>query len=210
MTLFREGGPRTEKLLRHLRLRARAAPTRRARLDARIREALFRPRAVVFTDTSDFTVRTARDGILHCLMLFARLAVEARTAIRRCGGDILKMEGDSWLLRFDDAEAACRGVVALETAIARANRGRPESERLHFSYGIGYGEVLDLESDMYGLEVNLASKIGTELARPGEVLMTPAAAAALDRKTLRRVVPHHIMTFESAAVPVQRLRLPRR
>jgi adenylate cyclase len=210
MTLFREGGPRTGKLLRHLKQRARTAPPGRGRLDARIRAALFRPRAVVFTDTSGFTERTARDGILHCLMLFARLADGARKAVRGCGGEIVKMEGDSWLLRFDDVAAACLGVAALEAAIARANRGRPANERLHFSYGIGYGEVLDLETDMYGLEVNLASKIGTELARPGEVLMTPAAAAALDRKALRRVVPHRIMTFENAAVPVQRLRLPRR
>lgn len=210
MTLFREGGPRTEKLLRHLKRRARTVASRRRDLDERIREQLFRPRAVVFTDTSDFTVRTARDGILHCLMLFARLAEGARRAIRRCGGEIIKMEGDSWLLRFDDVEAACAGVAALEAAIARANRGRPENERLRFSYGIGYGEVLDLDTDVYGLEVNLASKIGTELARPGEVLLTPAAAATLDRKTLRRVVPHRIMTFERAAVPVHRLKLPRR
>jgi adenylate cyclase len=210
MTLFREGGPRTGKLLRHLKRRARTAPSRRGRLDERIRAALFRPRAVVFTDTSGFTVRTARDGILHCLMLFARLADGARKAVRRCGGEIVKMEGDSWLLRFDDVAAACEGVAALEAAIARANRGRPENEQLHFSYGIGYGDVLDLETDIYGLEVNLASKIGRELAHPGEVLMTPAAAATLDRKALRRVVPHRIMTFENAAVPIQRLRLPRR
>jgi adenylate cyclase len=210
MTLFRDGGPRTRRLLRHLKQRARSAPSRRRRLDERTAAALFRSRAVVFTDTSDFTVRTARDGILHCLMLFARLADRARQAVRRCGGEILKMEGDSWLLRFDDVASACGGVLALEAVIGRANRGRPENEQLRFAYGIGYGEVLDLEADMYGLEVNLASKIGIELARPGEVLLTPAAAAALDRKALRRVVPHRIMTFENAAVPVQRLRLPRR
>ena len=70
---------------------------------------------------------------------------------------------------------------------------------MQFSYGIGYGDMLDLDDDMFGLEVNLASKIGEDLARPGEALLTPSAAAALDPATLRRVVPHR--SWPSARAP---------
>jgi adenylate cyclase len=86
------------------------------------------------------------------------------------------------------------------------NRTLPANERLRFSYGVGYGDVLDLDGDVFGLEVNLASKIGEDLARPGEILLTPQAAAALDPATLRRVVPHKVVAFGRSAIPVHRLK----
>ncbi|HET7747160.1 MAG TPA: hypothetical protein VFM29_07650, partial [Vicinamibacteria bacterium] len=103
--------------------------------------------------------------------------------------------------------AACRGVAELEGAMLRMNRGRPDDEQLHFSYGIGYGDVLDLDQDMFGLEVNLASKLGEDLAEPGEALLTPGAAAALSPGVLKRVVPYRVITLGPHTVPVQRLKL---
>ncbi len=46
--------------------------------------------------------------------------------------------------------------------------------------GIGYGEVLVVDNETpYGDEMNLACKLGEDLARRGEVLLTPSAYAAL-------------------------------
>ena len=205
--MFRGPGPRTRRLAASLGRRARTSAARRAALDAASQGSLFRPRAVVFTDTADFTTRTARDGILHFLMVFDRLVRAAGPAIRRWGGDLVKVEGDSLLLRFPDAVAACRGVEAVESVLRRVNPGKPPGERLRFSYGIGFGEVLDIEGDLFGLEVNLASKLGEDLARPGEALLTPSAAAALDPLTLRRVLPYKVVPFGRAALPVHRLKL---
>jgi class 3 adenylate cyclase len=208
MHLLRDGGARTRRLVAFLRRRARAAPARRPTLDCKVWPDLFRRRAVVFTDTADSTLRTARDGVLHCLMLFERLMPAIERAVRAERGEIVKFEGDSFLLRFPDAMRACRAVAAIDRVVARSGRGAPH-ERLRFSYGIGFGDVLDLEHDLFGVEVSLASKLGEDLAQPGEALLTPAAAAALDRRMLRRVVPYRIVTFETAAIPVQRLKLAR-
>jgi class 3 adenylate cyclase len=207
MTIFRRKGARTTRLLAYLRRRAKGRPEKRPAMDCQSFPALFRKRAVVFTDTADFTVRTAQDGILHFLMVFERIAAEAERVVRKTGGDLVKVEGDSLLIRYDDINRACRGVVALEAALQRLNRSRPPNEQLNFSYGIGYGDVLDLDEDMFGLEVNLASKLGEDLAEPGEALLTPAAAVAVDAATLKRLVPHSVITFGSQSVPVQRLKL---
>ena len=207
MAMFRRRGARTKRLLAYLRQRAKGRPAERPEMDCRSYPSLFRKRAIVFTDTADFTLRTARDGILHFLMVFERAAEEAARIVRLTGGDLVKVEGDSLLIRYDDVNAACRGVAELEGALLRMNRGRADDEQLHFSYGIGYGDVLDLDEDMFGLEVNLASKIGEDVAEPGEVLLTPAAAAAADAPTLKRLVPHTIITFGSQSVPVHRLKL---
>jgi class 3 adenylate cyclase len=207
VTIFRKKGVRTRRLLEYLRRRAKGKPAGRPAMDSKTFPSLFRKRAIVFTDTADFTVRTAQDGILHFLMVFEVIAQEAAKVVRRTGGELVKVEGDSLLIRYDDVNVACRGVVELEDALQRLNRGRPENEQLHFSYGVGYGDVLDLDEDMFGLEVNLASKLGEDLAEPGEALLTPSAAAAVDAATLKRLTPHRVITFGTQSVPVQRLRL---
>ena len=207
MTMFRHKGARTKRLLDYLRRRTKGKPAKRPEMDCKVFPALFRRRAIVFTDTADFTLRAARDGILHFLMVFESVAEEAARIVGKTGGDLVKAEGDSLLLRYDDVNAACRGVAELEAALQRVNRGRPENEQLHFSYGVGYGDVLDLDEDMFGLEVNLAAKLGEDLAEPGEALLTPAAAAAVDAATLKRLVAFRVITFGTQSVPVQRLKL---
>ena len=207
MALFHNPGARTRRLVSYLKRRAKGRPGERPDMDRRSHPALFRKRAIVFTDTADFTLRTAQDGILHFLMVFERVAEEAAEVVRRTGGDLVKAEGDSLLIRYDDVDAACRGVAELEAALARLNRGQPLNEQLHFSYGIGYGDVLDLDHDMFGLEVNIASKLGEDLAEPGEALLTPSAAAAVGKATLKRLTPHTVVTFGSQSFPVQRLKL---
>ncbi len=209
MSMFRSRGQRTRRLLSFLRRRAEADAARRPEMDCRSFPGLFRKRAVVFTDTADFTVRTAKDGILHFLMIFDRVVEQADKVVARTGGDVVKVEADSLLLRYDDVKAACAGVDAIESLLNRMNGKLPANERLRFSYGIGYGDVLDLDQDMFGLEVNLASKIGEDLARPGEALLTPSACAALDAATLRRVVPHRVVPFGKSAMPISRLKLRR-
>jgi len=202
-------GPRTRRLRSILRRRERATPERRRALDTGALGVLSRPLAIVYTDTDDFTHRAARDGILHFLMCFDRALRHLRPAVARNGGRVVKVEADSLMLAFPDGAAACRGVDAMEAALRRVNRGRPTNEQLAFSYGIGFGQVLDLDGDVFGLEVNLASKLGEDLARPGEVLLTPSAAEALPAVLRRRLAPYGQVGFAGHPMPVQRLR-PRR
>jgi class 3 adenylate cyclase len=209
VSLFRRAGRRTRRLLSYLRKRERTVSAERPALDRLSHTELFGRRAIVFTDTADFTRRTARDGILHFLMVFDRVVKEAGKVVTRTGGEIVKVDADSLLLRYPDVRSAVRGVEKVEGLLKKMNRKLPENERVHFSYGIGWGDVLDVDDDVFGLEVNLASKLGEDMARPGEVLLTPSAAAALDAKTIRRVVSHRVVTFEGRAVPIQRLRLRR-
>jgi class 3 adenylate cyclase len=202
-------GPRTRRLQAILRRREGATPERRRALDTGALGVLSRPLAIVYTDTDDFTHRAARDGILHFLMCFDRALRHLRPAVARNGGRVVKVEADSLMLAFPDGAAACRGVDAMEAALRRLNRGRPTNEQLAFSYGIGFGQVLELDDDVFGLEVNLASKLGEDLARPGEVLLTPSAAEALPAFLRRRLVPFGQVGFAGHPMPVQRLR-PRR
>ena len=205
--MFRPAGRRTRRLTDFLRKRTKTPAAKRPELDGQSFPQLFRKRGIVFTDTADFTLRTARDGILHFLMVFDTATSLCEKVVKQTGGETVKVEGDSLLLRYDDANEAVRSVLALDEAIQAYNRSRPETEQVHFSYGIGFGDVLDTDDDMFGLEVNLASKLGEDLAEPGEALLTASAAAALEPALLQRVVAHRIVTFGSQAIPVSRLKL---
>jgi adenylate cyclase len=205
----RGSGPRTRRLRAILKRRETTTPERRPALDARGLGVLARPLAVVYTDTDDFTHRTARDGILHFLMCFDRALRHLRPAIARHGGRVVKVEADSLMLAFPEPRSACGGVDTMEQVLRRLNRGRPTNEQLTFSYGIGFGQVLELDDDLFGLEVNLASKLGEDVARPGEILLTPSAAETLPAPLRRRLVPYGQVGFAGHPMPVQRLR-PRR
>jgi class 3 adenylate cyclase len=209
--LFPHGGARTRRLLRFLGQREQAPPPHRPEMDCRNFPDLFQRRAVVFTDTADFTVRTLRHGILHFLMVFDRVARQAAETVRPAGGEVVKVEADSLMLTFPDVRRACRGVERIQALLTRLNRRLPGNERLRFAYGIGYGDVLELEDDVFGLEVNLASKIGEDLAEPGEALLTPAAAEALAGTPLgRRLRRHATVDFADRAFTVLRLPLASR
>ena len=209
MSLLRGNGRRTAALRRALRRRERVAPVDRTAHDARVRKALARPRAVVYTDTADFTRRAARDGILHFMMVFDRAVRSLHRAAARHRGRVVKVEADSLLLSFPDAERACLGVAAMDRSLWRLNRGRPADEQLRFSYGVGYGDVLDLEEDLFGLEVNLASKLGEDRAHPGEALLTPSAAEALPPTRRRRLASYGVVDYGGKPMAVHRLRLGR-
>jgi len=200
-------GARTRRLATFLRARALADAGERPALDCQRFPALFSRRAIVFTDTDDFTLLVARHGVLHFLMLFDRVVRTLEPVVRRGGGRLLKAEGDSLLLSYSNPAAACSGVIAMQAALRTLNSKRSRSERLAFSYGVGFGDVLEIEHDVFGLEVNLASKLGEDRAKRNEALLTPAAAAELPPALTRRLVPHTVATFDGRAIPIQRLRL---
>lgn len=209
MGYFRSLGPRTKKLAAYLERRAHADAERWPDLDRKLAKGLFRRRAIVFTDTANFTTRTFEHGILHFLMLFERFVPVVERGLRAVRGRLVKVEGDSLLLEYERTADACRGVAAIEALLRRRNRGLSERDQLWFSYGIGWGDVLDLGDDIFGLEVNLASKLGEDVARPGEALLTPAACEALGAAQKRRLKPYGEVEFGGVAVTVHRLPLKR-
>jgi class 3 adenylate cyclase len=188
-----------------LRRRERLAPAGREKLDRETHAKLDRTLAIVYTDTDDFTVRVARHGVLQFLMSFARGVRTLRPIVARHRGRLVKVEADSLLLVFPDPARACRATLAMAKALERLNRGKPASEQVAFSFGIGFGEVLDLGEDVLGLEVNLAAKLGEDRALPGEVLLTEAAAAALPASLRARLEPAGDVEFTGRPMAVARL-----
>ena len=107
----------------------------------------------------------------------------ALPTVEEHGGKVIKWEADNVFAVFPEVEQAIDAAIDILKRFSAANTMLPEEMDLYGKFGIGYGETLIVErEDMYGSEVNIASKLGEDLAKAGEVLLTEAAFARVDSK----------------------------
>lgn len=170
----------------------------------------FRPRewgryherlAVLITDMSGFTSLLGRYGPERLVALIYWMRRLAQAVFRTTGGEFVKCEADDLFAVFPDAAKALRCALALHAAF-RQPVGYLD-HRVSLSMGIGMGDVLWWgPKDIYGLEVNLASKLGEDTAGPEETLLTAAAAADVRRRI------RGVKLAKAGAVAVGRLKYP--
>lgn len=170
--------------------RSKALGPSRARLDTLVRQRL-RPGSdhaaidreiwsrfggnwcAMFTDLSGFSRRVADFGIIHFLQTIYVSECLLTPVIEEHRGTILKFEGDSFLIAFPAVPPAVRAAVAMQRMARLYNDDQPPENKILLCVGLGYGPMLRLEDgDIFGLEVNKASKLGEDMARPGEILVT--------------------------------------
>jgi adenylate cyclase len=149
-----------------------AAPVeRQPALHQLIRDTFQRRKAVLALDMSGFTLTVRRDGILSYLCQIRRMQKLTLPIVVAHKGDLVKYDADNLLAVFDDARHAVDAALAMIAAAAAQPEGN--APPIAFSIGIDYGELLLLERvDCFGDPVNLAYKLGEDIARPSEILIT--------------------------------------
>jgi class 3 adenylate cyclase len=152
-------------------------PERLAAIDKEIWDRFGETHAVWVLDMCGFSRLTMRYGITHFLAMIHRLHGIVRPLIARHAGRVVKTEADNVFAVFGRVEAALAAARDVQEHLATANAFLPEDWDLHASIGIGWGELLMIadDNDFYGNELNLASKLGEDIAEAGETLLTVAA-----------------------------------
>jgi class 3 adenylate cyclase len=164
-----------ERLYKFLRER-NEQPERAAEIDALIGEVFGETLAVLVMDMSGFSRQTVRHGIIHFLAKIQRMHSIAVPLIEAREGVIVKLEADNIYAVFGEVANAVEAAVDIQKGMDAANSLLPDEQDMHGEYGIGFGEILVIEGeDIFGSEVNLASKLGEDLAERGEVLLTESA-----------------------------------
>jgi class 3 adenylate cyclase len=167
-----------EELYRKLDQRL-ADPSIGERQDAEIWREIGVERALLVMDLSGFTRLTRSRGILHFLTVYRRAIGLVVPAIAKARGRIVKREADNVLATFVDVGDAVDAAQAIVEASAAIDAHLGEDDRVYPCLGIGFGRMLELTDDVFGDEVNLAFKLGEDIARRGEILLTEAAMRAL-------------------------------
>ncbi|MBC7911712.1 MAG: adenylate/guanylate cyclase domain-containing protein [Pyrinomonadaceae bacterium] len=158
-------------------------PEKVAEIDAKIKETFGETHAILVMDMSGFSRLTIKHGIIHFLAMIHRMNEIANPTIEEHGGEVVKFEADNVFAVFSEVEQAVETSIDILRRLSAANTMLPEALDMYGKFGIGYGEVLMLEdNDLYGAEVNLASKLGEDLAQRGEILLTEAAYERVERE----------------------------
>ncbi len=173
------GAAASEDRLSRLIAERMAPGANKQRIDERIWDLFGEEWAIVFTDLSGFSRNVEAFGIIHFLQTIYESERILVPIIDDHDGIILKIEGDSMLIIFRNTIKALKAVASMQEACSAYNVGRAEEERVLLCAGVGFGRVLRIgDTDVFGREVNSASKLGEDTAKAGEVLVTQAVVDA--------------------------------
>lgn len=132
-------------------------------------------RALLSLDMSQFSLSVRRSGILHYLGMIRRMHLLTGPLVLAHKGEVIKYVADNMLAVFGDVRDAIAAAVHINEAL-RAAPVPPGSDPITVSIGIDHGRfILVGGQDCYGDAVNMSYKLGEDLARPGEILISSAA-----------------------------------
>lgn len=144
-------------------------------IDRRIWDLFGEEWCVMFTDLSGFSRGVAKFGIIHFLQTIHEAERLLIPRIEAHDGILLKVEGDSFLVIFRNVDKALRCSVDMQRTLGDYNADKAEEDKVLLCVGLGYGKVLRIgDADVFGAEVNAASKLGEDTAAAWEILTTGA------------------------------------
>ncbi|MGI9056561.1 MAG: adenylate/guanylate cyclase domain-containing protein [Pyrinomonadaceae bacterium] len=160
-------------------------PVRQTEISQKINDSFSQEKAVLVLDMSGFC-RTARN---HSIVLVLSMIYQMQKLLKPCienhSGQLIKAEADNLFCIFDTVADALQSCRNIRECLDNNCLSLPEDCRLDVSVGIGFGHILNIENkDIFGDEVNLASKLGEDIAMAGEVLLTEKAFAKLAESEL--------------------------
>ncbi len=162
---------RLEKLI-HERLEPNA---NKEEIDKRLWDLFGEEWCVMFTDLSGFSRHVAKFGIIHFLQTIFESQRLLIPVIENFDGILLKTEGDSLMVIFRNVNKALDCSVQMQSVLKKYNLDRQAEEKVLLCIGLGYGKILRIgDTDVFGTEVNSASKLGEDTAEAGDILMTHA------------------------------------
>ena len=129
--------------------------------------------AIVFTDIVGFTKLTAKDQTLASELLTKQRDL-LKPIVEEHGGKWIKEMGDGLLLIFDTVTEAVEGCIKIQETTKSI-------DDLNLRIGIHQGEILMLENDVIGDDVNVAARI-KPFSAPGGIAISGKVYDAIVRE----------------------------
>ncbi len=149
-------------------------------IDSKIWDLFGETWAIMFTDLSGFSRGVAEYGIVHFLQTIYESQRLLVPIIEAHNGILLKIEGDSFMVIFRSPAKAVECAIAMNKVLKKYNASKQDIEQVLLCLGIGYGKMLRIgDSDVFGAQVNAASKLGEDTAKAYEILLTGEALEAV-------------------------------
>lgn len=128
---------------------------------------------IMATDLAGFSRGVAEFGIIHFLQTIYESERILIPVVERHDGILLKVEGDSFLVIFRNADKAVRAAIEMQRTTYRYNQSRTPEEHVLLGVGLGFGKVLRIgDEEVFGQEVNSACILGETHAAAYGILVT--------------------------------------
>ena len=161
-------------------------PERQTEISEQINHCFGQEKAVLVLDMSGFCRTARRHNIVLVLSMIYQMQHLLKPCVEKAEGLLIKAEADNLFCLFNTVNDALQSCLKMRDCLDNATLTLPEDCRLDVSIGIGYGHILNIENrDIFGAEVNLASKLGEDIASAGEILLTENAFAKLDESAIQ-------------------------
>jgi len=142
-------------------------------IDQRIWSLFGEETCVMFTDLAGFSRSVVEFGIIHFLQIIFESQKLFTSTIDKYDGLLLKTDGDSLLIVFKDVKKALKCAIEMQHTCRKYNLTKDDTEKILLCVGLGYGPCLKIgDADIFGAEVNAASKLGEDTAKASEILVT--------------------------------------
>jgi adenylate cyclase len=169
-----------ERLWRLIEERTKSGANTEA-IDERIWDLFGEEWTIMFTDLAGFSRHAASFGIIHFLQVIYEHKKLLLPIVEEKCGILLKAEADSLMILFKRPLSALACAIDMQRACQHANQRRIPEEQMLLCIGLGSGHVLRIgDTDIYGAEVNAASKLGEDVAKPNEILVSDAFKHAVE------------------------------
>jgi len=140
---------------------------------------------IFFSDIRGFTEHTEEFGDDEASRIVREQDTIVRSRIEAFGGEVVKTQGDSFMVAFPTARGAILCAIVIQRAVAAANRDQT-GPGIAIGIGINTGEPIRQEDgDYIGGTVNLAARI-CAAAGPGQILVAESTRYVAGRIELRR------------------------
>ncbi len=145
--------------------------------------------AMLVLDSSGFTLNTQESGILSYLTCIVRLRDMVESILGRFDYISWRTATDNVFAEFETADGALGAALEIQRSVRAADIRIHNREKLGVCIGIGFGDVLRSRSEgVFGNEMNLASKLGEDLAGNGEILLTESAYREISDEYRRDII----------------------
>ena len=154
-------------------------------------EQLGRTLCVLVADTVGMTKATQQHGIIHFLSKVAQARNRILPILEQHGGFEVRFMADNFIAMFDQPGDAINASSALHETFELDPIPLTENQAYELCIGVGFGTLIhsSVLEGYFGDEMNLASKLGEDLAKGKETLMTASAFNELPDSIKRRCSP---------------------
>lgn len=155
-------------------------------MDRQIEKQCVLEATIMMCDSSGFTRRTREYGILHFLAVMTDVYDRAEPIIAKHRGCVISRGADNLLAVFETPAAGVDAAIGIQRHLAKFNDGKTDRDQFQLCIGFHHGPILRLKDGVYGDKVNIASKIGEDLASAEEILVTGDVAKRLPPRIKRK------------------------